>query len=187
MEEGQAHLTMEAKTQDQTVQNHVRSVQTQEESVQHKRRGGYTRSVQEEAQTVQDLSLGPWPSIFTHKWVKPRIGGRRPCTCYMEAHQGWLSNQCSIRKHKLVLYVIYPRFCAHSRTLAHMAGHVVHVPCAFTFPFHFAHISCGISLGFTASLAYKRRCLALVFSRLMRVMLCCQHCAIHCFCLVSRT
>ena len=61
---------------------------------------------------------------------------------------------------------------------APMCTLVLHVPCASTIPFHFAYISFALSLTFTVSLAYKRRCLSLVFARLMRVMLCCPFCAI---------
>ena len=136
MEEGQAHLTMEAKTQDQTVM----SVQTQGESIQDVKREGYTWSVQEEAQTVQALLQGQWLSIFTPTWTQPRMEERRPCICFMEAHQGWLSIQGSDRKHKLVLYVMYPRFCAHSRTFAHMTGHVVHVSSLLHFILRTFHV-----------------------------------------------
>jgi len=59
-----------------------------------------------------------------------------------------------------------------------MCTHVLHVPCVSTFPFHFACISFALSLTLTTSLAYKRRCLSLVFARLMRVMLCCPFCVI---------
>ena len=156
MEEGQAHLTMEAKPRVQTVQNHVGSVQTQKESVQHKMRGGYIRSIQDDVQTVQDQA----PSR-THG-SSYGFEKRRPCNCYMEAHQGCLSDQCSVRKHKLVLHMIYPRFCEYSKTLAHMTGHVVHVPCVLSFAFHFAHISCVISLAFTAHQPIKGKAISCI-------------------------